>query len=78
MVTVALIQSVVLLHGACCLGDQLLSWACSEPATSLKSDGDPCEEMLEVSEAGPFEQQPERQRAELAGSCVLAKKLAAL
>ena len=53
MVVVALAQSVVLLHGACCLRDQLLSWACSPPATSVNSEGvlDPHEDMLEVSEA---------------------------
>ena len=49
----ALTQSVVLLHGACCLQDQLLSWACSAPATRSNSDGgmDPHEEVLGVSEA---------------------------
>lgn len=48
---VALTQSVVLLHGVGCLGDQLLPWACSAPATSVTSDGGPgpCEELMEVS-----------------------------
>eukprot|EP00891_Asterochloris_glomerata_P006915 jgi/Astpho2/6915/Aster-01782 len=49
VVMVALTQSVVLLHGVGCLGDQLLPWACSAPATSVTSDGGPgpCEELME-------------------------------